>query len=98
MCMTNLFAYRATDPVVMKAAPEPVGPENDLVLRELARKAGVVVAAWGTHGAHRGRAQAVRLMLPGLHYLRLTKDGHPAHPLYLPASLTPAPWKAQDAS
>lgn len=25
-------------------------------------------------------------------YLRLTKDGHPQHPLYLPRDLTPTPW------
>lgn len=29
MYMTNIFAYRATDPNVMKAHPEPVGAEND---------------------------------------------------------------------
>jgi hypothetical protein len=34
----------------------------------------------------------VRKMLPELHYLRLTKDGHPGHPLYLPASLHPIAW------
>lgn len=39
---------------------------------------GVVVAAWGVHGTHRGRHNVVRAMLPALHYLRLTKDGHPA--------------------
>src|SRR4051794_1235729 len=27
--MANLFAFRATDPVAMRAAPEPVGPDND---------------------------------------------------------------------
>lgn len=32
LCMTNLFAYRATKPNVMRAAAEPVGPENDEVL------------------------------------------------------------------
>lgn len=38
------------------------------------------------------RSALVRLLVPGLHYLRLTKDGHPGHPLYLPASLRPAAW------
>src|SRR5690242_6108456 len=49
LCMTNLFAYRATDPRVMKAFPYPVGPENDKWLVRCAREAGVVVAAWGNH-------------------------------------------------
>lgn len=92
LCMTNAFAFRATDPRVMKAESEPIGPENDFVLRQLAEHAGVVVAAWGAHGTHRGREAWLRLHLPGLHYLRLTKDGHPGHPLYLPADLKPQPW------
>jgi hypothetical protein len=92
LLMTNLFAYRATQPADMLAQDDPVGPDNDASLRRLAAKAGVVVAAWGTHGTHGGRHRAVRDMLPGLHYLRLTKDGHPGHPLYLPASLRPVAW------
>ena len=50
------------------------------------------VAAWGAHGKYRGRDAQVRAMLPGLHYLRLTKDSHPGHPLYLPANLRPVAW------
>jgi hypothetical protein len=50
------------------------------------------VAAWGAHGTFQGRDQSVRLLVPKLHYLRLTKDGHPGHPLYLPADLKPQPW------
>lgn len=87
--MTNLFAIRATDPRVMLAAEDPIGPENDRYLIETARQAAVVVAAWGKHGAHRDRATAVQSMLPGLHYLKLNGDGSPAHPLYLPKKLTP---------
>ena len=45
LCMTNLFAFRATDPAVMKAHPEPVGEANDGTLVEFALSAGVVVAA-----------------------------------------------------
>jgi hypothetical protein len=79
LCMTNLFAYRATKPADMLAQDDPVGPENDDALRRLAGSAG-------------GRHNAVRAMMPRLHYLRLTKDGHP---LYLPAVLRPIPWPVE---
>lgn len=95
LCMTNIFAYRATDPRDMKAASDPIGgTENDRTLLERASEAGVVVAAWGTHGTFNGRGEAVRALLRdcNLHYLRQTQDGHPSHPLYLPADLTPIQW------
>jgi len=92
LCMTNLFAFRAKDPEEMKRAPDPVGVDNDPTLWDRAGDAGVVVAAWGVHGAYRARDQWVRAMLPRLHMLRLTKEGHPGHPLYLPKTLTPQPW------
>ena len=92
LCMTNLFAFRATEPTDMMRAADPIGPLSDEVLRERAEAAGVVVAAWGVHGAFGGRNRAVHKMLPKLHYLRLTKDGHPGHPLYLPKTLEPVAW------
>lgn len=92
LCMANLFAFRATKPAEMKQSRDPIGPDNDLMLKELAHSAGVVVAAWGVHGTHKRRDQLVRQRVSGLHYLRLTKDGHPGHPLYLPASLRPVEW------
>lgn len=92
LCMTNLFAYRATQPKKMLSAADPVGPENDAVLINLAADAGVIVAAWGTHGVHLGRGARVQVMLPALHVLRLTREGFPGHPLYLPGTLTPVPW------
>lgn len=92
LLMLNLFAYRATDPADMKAAKDPIGPDNDQALHFAHSNTTTVIAAWGTHGTFKGRDQQVRAMLPRLHYLRLTKDGHPAHPLYLPASLRPLEW------
>ena len=92
LCMTNLFAYRATDPVVMKAVAEPIGPDNDRYLAECAQRAAVVVAAWGNHGTYRGRAGEVLGLLGELHFLRLTQSGQPAHPLYLRKTLTPTRW------
>lgn len=92
LVMTNLFAFRATDPKDMKRAADPVGTENDETLVKLAACCGLVVAAWGAHGSYRGRDREVRALLPNLHYLKLTKDGHPSHPLYLPGDLTPQLW------
>lgn len=92
LCMTNLFAFRATDPADMILCHEPVGPSNDDHLIRCASTAGVVVAAWGTNGTHQARDERVKAMLPSLHYLRLTRHGHPGHPLYLPQDLRPLPW------
>ena len=94
--MLNLFAWRDTDPRRMKSASDPVGPLNDDVLVDQAQQASIVIAAWGAHGTFNGRSDAVRQMMNDadvtLHYLALTKDGHPGHPLYLKSTLTPTPW------
>lgn len=90
--MVNLFAYRATKPADLLLAPEPVGPENDAWLLGFAEDAGLVVAGWGVYGAHLARDTTVKRLLPNLHYLRMTKDGHPGHPLYLPKTLVPQPF------
>lgn len=92
--MLNVFAYRATDPREMYQADDPIGASNDEWLLRIAHRADLVVAAWGTHGAHLGRGEEVRQLLAGveLHHLGLTKDGHPRHPLYLRADSTPERW------
>jgi hypothetical protein len=93
LIVTNLFAWRATDPRDMKAAPEPVGRANDRAIVRAAREAGIVVCAWGNHGTHRERSASVLSLLRDagikLHALRLTGAGEPAHPLYLRATLNP---------
>jgi len=91
LCMTNIFAFRATDPAVMKAHPEPIGPETDAALVELAKNARVVVAAWGNNGVHRARDRQVVALLPNLSCLKVTKAGQPWHPLYLSKALKPVP-------
>ncbi|KMK68803.1 hypothetical protein IMCC21224_113689 [Puniceibacterium sp. IMCC21224] len=81
--IANLFAFRATKPADLKAAPDPIGPENDAVLWNLASRAACVIAAWGTHGALLERGPALAQQLGRLWHLGLTKDGHPRHPLYV---------------
>lgn len=95
--IVNLFAFRATDPKVMKAASDPVGPENDPILRaEATSGPGMILCAWGTHGAHLGRGKAVARLLRDcgapLWHLGMTVGGHPKHPLYLGNDLAPHLW------
>ncbi|MGA9433534.1 MAG: DUF1643 domain-containing protein [Roseobacter sp.] len=96
-CVTNIFAWRDTDPKAMRAAQAPVGPENDRVLLEIAQDARQVIAAWGTHGAHQGRGPATAALLRengiAMHHLGLSKEGHPRHPLYVSYSISPKRWK-----
>ncbi|MEL7343326.1 MAG: DUF1643 domain-containing protein [Pseudomonadota bacterium] len=95
-CVTNIFAWRDTDPRKMRAAPEPVGPRNDAAILEAAQWSGDVVCAWGTHGAHLGRGPAVAQLLKAssarLSHLGLSKAGHPKHPLYIGYAVKPEPW------
>lgn len=87
--MLNIFAYRLTDPENMKAVTDPVGPDNDRWLNEIASSAGIVIAAWGNHGDHMDRGREVLAMLSNVYCLKLNSNGQPAHPLYLRKSLEP---------
>ena len=88
----NLFAWRTPYPEVLRSVADPIGRDNDDALHEMADGAALVVAAWGVHGAWRGRADAVRQQFAHrLHALGLTKSGEPAHPLRLRRDRTPFP-------
>lgn len=92
LCMTNIFAWRDTDPQRMKLAKDPIGPYNDYYLVEIASGAGIIVAAWGNHGNHLYRSVKVKWLIPNLHCLSVTKKNQPEHPLYLKADLRPIPF------
>lgn len=92
----NLFAFRTPDPRELFAAPDPVGPDNDRILRDVIADAPAIACAWGNHGARLGRAAIVRPWLrasgrPLLH-LGLTKTGEPRHPLHLAYAVPLVPW------
>jgi hypothetical protein len=104
--VTNLFAFVTPYPEDLAKAHhegiDVVGPENDATIAKLAAGARLVLVAWGTCSAAprlaRERVREVCLAEGGalvksdLMALARTKQGAPAHPLYLPASLTPAPY------
>lgn len=89
--MTNLFAYRATEPKDMKAAEDPIGEENDNWLLKFYTDAGIVIAAWGNDGSFLGRSEQVRKLIPNLHCIKMNKTGEPAHPLYQRLDAVPIP-------
>lgn len=94
--VTNIFAWRETDPRKMRVAADPVGPDNDLAILQGAQWADRTIAAWGAHGEHLARGAQVERLLRGtgkpLFHLGLTKQGHPRHPLYIAYSQEPETW------
>lgn len=94
--VANIFAWRETSPHLMRKAIDPVGPDNDAILLQGAAWADTVIAAWGTHGAHLGRGDAVKSLLQNqqipMFHLGLSKAGHPKHPLYIPYAQHPMAW------
>lgn len=95
--VTNIFAYRATDPTVMKCAFDPVGADNNAWLLRVMRASKLNVAGWGAHGGHNRRDEWVQQLYKDagvpLYYLRMTQGGYPGHPLYLPSNLRPVLWE-----
>jgi len=96
----NTFAYRATDKKRLLEVTDPIGPENNKYLVEMAKEAALVLFAYGQPG-HKSLAprglEVARMLLAeaGIapHVLRLSKNGTPCHPLYLPESLRPVVWE-----
>ncbi|PDT55075.1 MULTISPECIES: DUF1643 domain-containing protein [Sinorhizobium] len=87
----NLFALRSTDPKALYGHPDPIGADNDQHILAIAKSAHKLVCAWGTHGALHARAREVYEMLEffNLAALKVTVEGHPAHPLYIAANTEP---------
>ena len=93
---TNIFAFRSTNPAGLRTADDAIGPENNEAIVTAAKNADLVIAAWGAHGELQDRGNAVHQMLGKagvpLHMLRLTKAGHPGHPLYISGDTVPSLW------
>lgn len=73
---------------------------NIYFLLKSARGAGLVVAAWGTHGKHVARHWTLISELErvgiDLHCLGVNADGTPKHPLYLAKNLLPVPFRPNE--
>lgn len=89
LCMTNLFAVRATDPKIMIAHPDPIGLDNDKWIIKLSEQSDKIVAAWGTKGNYMQRDNRVcNLINKEIYCLEITKNNFPKHPLYIKKNAT----------
>ena len=92
--VANTFAYRATDQKRLMTVADPVGPENDRHILQMAKACRLLVLAYGKpHPTLQQRGLEVKAMLRkkrhALHALKLCLDGTPGHPLYLRDDLVP---------
>lgn len=98
LTVVNLYAFRATKPADLWQTADPVGPENDEHLADTLtqwRSVGwPVIAAWGAN-AEPHRVRDVMRLGDDVAWtaLGLTKAGMPRHPLYLPSTATPEPYR-----
>lgn len=103
--VVNLFALRATNPKELLTAPFVVGVENEKWIRRMSSLAHLVVCAWGNSSIV---SKLQKRLDPNwkplswinkpLHYLELSNDGTPKHPLYLPKNVTPKPYEVSRVS
>ena len=100
LIVVNLFAARSTDPKALPTMADPVGPDNDEWIRKHAREADMIVAAWGNRGAYLGRDRKVLEILASardVFALRITGQGSPEHPLYVPQDVEPVVFRRKAA-
>jgi hypothetical protein len=95
LIVANLYALRSTQPAALWQHADPVGPENDATLADLARRHRDIVCAWGANAKpERVRAFVDVIKAAGgeLWCLGTTKAGAPRHPLYLRRDAKLQPW------
>jgi hypothetical protein len=86
--VVNLFAQISTDPRRLAENKDPIGPDNDMYIRDSLRKCHSVWIAWGTNAErYQQRVQQVMSLLRDrnidIYCLGKSKDGHPSHPVML---------------
>jgi hypothetical protein len=82
----NLYAFRSTDPKMLKTACDPVGTENVQHVQRLVQDVDRVVYAWGNDASE---PDWLRALVSEPYCIDVSKKGIPKHPLYLKAELKP---------
>ncbi len=97
LVVSNLFALRSTDPLVLREADDPVGPDNDRAIVTCAEESDLVIVGWGEHGVLHGRDALVRELLDQVgkpvYALGVNQSRQPIHPLDVPYRQAPLPFE-----
>lgn len=95
--VVNLFAFRSTDPTVLKHETHFIGPANTEHIQSVLSAAEVRVAAWGAQPVAEEAARTILGSRTDLTCLGTTKSGAPRHPLYVERSAVLKPWRMASA-
>lgn len=88
----NLFAFRSPNPKDLLTEDNPVGKMNCYHLNSMSLKCDMVVCAWGNKpilNKMKAKMPLIYDKASKRHYIELSKDGTPKHPLYLKGDLKP---------
>lgn len=103
--VVNLFAFRTSDPQVLRSIADPVGNKCDRFIQTAVEQADRVILAWGNAGKLQSRDQVVLQQLQmndwsttdRLACLGRTQFGQPRHPLYLKKDVQVMPFFGAEA-
>lgn len=86
----NLFSFRSTNPKgLLNKSREEIAPVKNLIYqREMILECNMHVLAYG-NPAIKLLPEKLYFTIRGWHYLKLTKNGNPGHPLFLKSDLKP---------
>lgn len=84
ICVTNLYAYRSTDPYQMLklGLQEAQGHDNEQHIVNIINSADKIIVAWGSHGSLGTLQVRECLQNVTVYCLKINKNGSPKHPLY----------------
>lgn len=91
----NLFAYITSNPSKLLSIDDPVGPDNDMILRSLMEYTSQDIwVMWGSSKIAKERVKSPVIQnLSRMICLGISRSGQPKHPLYLRVDTPFEPFK-----
>lgn len=82
LIITNLYGYITPNPKDLKTVDDPVGPENDVWIQDMAKACDKVLCIWGNSGSEYRIDKILPLIKNKAYTIGLTKSGRPRHVLH----------------